>query len=79
MSKPGIGRALESASEFRTAKQIAARLGCSVGAIWYWKTKGQIPFYSIGKMVRFKWEDIERLITHRPTASRACTSKKAAQ
>ncbi len=68
-----ITKRLEPA--FWTARQCADYLGCSVGAIWLWKRLGKLPFYAQGRVVRFKREDIDRLMTHRPVRA----AKKAIQ
>jgi excisionase family DNA binding protein len=52
-------------AEYRTAKWCADYLGCSVGAIWHWKRIGKLPFYACGRVVRFKRQDIDRLMQHR--------------
>jgi excisionase family DNA binding protein len=53
----------KSEALFWTAKTCAAYLSCSVGAIWHWKRTGKLPFYAQGRVVRFKREDLDRLMS----------------
>jgi predicted site-specific integrase-resolvase len=50
-------------SAYCKARKIAEHVGVTPSAVWGWKRKGLIPFYKIAGTVRFKIEDVERLMT----------------
>jgi excisionase family DNA binding protein len=45
---------------FMTISQLAEYLKISKSTIYIWIYKGKIPYAKVGKMVRFKTEDIEQ-------------------
>jgi excisionase family DNA binding protein len=42
-----------------TAQEIAAYLNCSVSTVRRFATKGKIPHYRLGKIVRFRRSEID--------------------
>ena len=42
-----------------TPKQVAKLLSCTPSTIYSWVAGGTIPYYKIGRLIRFKLEDIE--------------------
>ena len=42
-----------------TPKQIAELLSCTPSTIYSWVAGGTIPYYKIGRLIRFKLEEIE--------------------
>lgn len=42
-----------------TAKQIANRTGVCVRTIYRMKDRGEIPYYQIGRQIRFKMCEVE--------------------
>jgi excisionase family DNA binding protein len=47
---------------FWTVREVAAYCNCSTGSVWNWMREGVLPAYGPGKVVRFKAEDVERLM-----------------
>ncbi|GIL20817.1 MAG: helix-turn-helix domain-containing protein [Candidatus Jettenia sp.] len=45
-------------SEFLNFTQAAALLGVSVDTIYSWTMRRTVPFYKLGKLVRFKKSDL---------------------
>jgi excisionase family DNA binding protein len=43
-----------------TKRQLAAHMQVSVRTIDHWKEKGCLPYYKIGRVVRFRLSDIQR-------------------
>ena len=62
-------------NQFLTVEQLAEFLNCKESTIYSWVSKGAVPCYKIGRLVRFRLEDIEEwLRTQRGKASES--SKK---
>lgn len=51
-----------------TAEQVAARVALTPATIRKWADDGKITAYKIGKSVRFKASDVDKLATPRDAA-----------
>ena len=54
----GIG--IRMAEPLIDKRVVASRMGFTVRALDSWMKRGLIPYYKIGRSVRFKWSEIER-------------------
>jgi excisionase family DNA binding protein len=53
-----------------TARELAAQLGCSTGALLRWTRAGQVPAVKLPSgAVRFRPEEIERWLAERATGT----------
>jgi excisionase family DNA binding protein len=48
--------------EWMTSEEVANYLRVSIKTLRNWTSNGQIPFHKIGKLNRFRKDEIERLI-----------------
>ena len=44
-----------------TTDEVARLLGCSTGAVRKWRAKGRLRAVKVGKLVRYRGEDIARV------------------
>ena len=49
-------------SPFWTARQCADYANCSTGTIWNLERGGKLPSYRLNRVVRFKREDLDKLL-----------------
>lgn len=52
-------------------KEIAEYLGVTVNTMYAWVHCQQIPFYKVGRLVKFKKQDIDRWLEERKVNERA--------
>jgi excisionase family DNA binding protein len=52
-----------SLSPLLTAKEVAELLRCSKQAVYWWAETGVLPHVRIGRAVRFRRDDVERVMT----------------
>ena len=45
--------------------EVARRLGVQVRTIDNWMRQGKIPFFKIGRAVKFKWSDVDAFVHQR--------------
>lgn len=48
--------------EFWTAGELAARLRVTTATIYRMARRGELPYYSIGRAMRFRREDVEAFL-----------------
>lgn len=48
--------------EFWTADELAKRLRVTTATIYRMARRGELPYYSIGRAMRFKTEDVEAFL-----------------
>lgn len=48
--------------EFWTAEELATRLRVTKTTIYRMARRGELPYYSIGRAMRFKTEDVEAFL-----------------
>ncbi|MDU5855256.1 MAG: helix-turn-helix domain-containing protein, partial [Varibaculum cambriense] len=46
-------------SQFLSAKEAATYLGLSTSTIFSWRYSGKLPGYKLGRLVKFKREDLD--------------------
>jgi len=44
--------------EFIDGRELAKRLGISARTVEKWMRCGKLPYYKLGKIVRFKWSEV---------------------
>ena len=54
---------------FIDKKELAMRVRCCARTIGRWMRNGTLPYYKIGKLVLFKWSEVE---AHLRQTSRVC-------
>lgn len=47
------------AEEFLTSRKLAERLNTDVRTIERWVQRDWLPYYRIGRVLRFKWSEVE--------------------
>jgi len=52
------------------AQEIADHLGVQKSTVYQWTHQGYIPYVKIGKLVRFKTEDVEKWIKKKSSGGR---------
>lgn len=52
-------------------EQLAEYLGIEVSTVYAWVHTRQVPFYKIGRLVKFKASDIAQWLEERKTEQRA--------
>lgn len=58
----GLFDIIPDSNSLLSALQAAARLNCSPKTVFHWAKIGYLPCIKIGKLVRFKIQDIEEFI-----------------
>ena len=53
---------LQSAPEFWTASELAERLRVTKATIYRMARRGELPYYSIGRAMRFRHADVEAFL-----------------
>ena len=48
--------------EFSTAKELAARLQLTETTIYRMARRGELPYYTIGRSMRFRQDDVEEFL-----------------
>ena len=61
---PMTATARAQSTQLLTAKEAASRLACSEAAIRKWTYQGKLKPIMVGRLVRFRAGDIERIATH---------------
>jgi len=56
-----------------SVKQVAERLSCSEAAVRKWAYRRQLPAVKVGRLTRFRFSDVEALITRGSRPARADT------
>jgi len=51
--------------KYLSPQELATMLGVSKLTVYGWTSRQQIPFYRIGRLVRFRPEEVERWLTER--------------
>lgn len=51
--------------KFISIDELADKLGISKGTIYQWTAMKVVPFYKIGRLVRFNEEEIEKWLSER--------------
>ncbi len=45
--------------EYISKKEVGRRLGKPVRTVEYWMWRGWLPYYKIGRSVRFRWSEVQ--------------------
>jgi excisionase family DNA binding protein len=54
-----------SIKRFYTIQEVSEYLGIEVSTLYAWVHTRQIPYYKIGRLVKFKVEEIEQWVNQR--------------
>ena len=49
-------------NELLTTAEVAERLGCSPAAVRKWRAQGRLRAVKLGRLVRFRGEDVARIV-----------------
>ena len=53
---------VEENNKMFTRKQLSEHLGVSERTIRRWEQKGWLPRIKIGNIIRYKWQDVKKLL-----------------
>lgn len=50
---------LQMSESLISIDELSKRLGVSINTLYSWANQRKIPFFKLGRLLRFNWEDIQ--------------------